>query len=142
MPSSHPARHPQLDVVESLPYHRYLGIGPVSAEAGRASFELVVAEHCANAFGVLHGGIVASLCDVAAYCALVSTLPADGVAATHDLHMSVMRPSFVGHRVRFEGEVVQKGRSLAFLEARASDGGRLLATARVTKTLLGAAPTR
>jgi uncharacterized protein (TIGR00369 family) len=142
MSSSVPARHPQLDAVESLPYHRYLGIGPITAAAGRASFELPVAEHCANAFGVLHGGILASLCDVAAYCALVSTLPADSHAATHDLHLSVMRPTSVGRRVRFEGVVVQKGRSLAFLEARALDEDRLLATARITKSLLGAAPAR
>ncbi|MFM2418945.1 MAG: hypothetical protein RL385_3668 [Pseudomonadota bacterium] len=131
-------RHPQLDVVETVPYHRWLGIASIVAEAGQASFNLPVAEHCANTFGVLHGGIIASCCDIVAYCALVSALPHDTLAVTHGFNLSIMRPTSVGVRLRFEGRVIRKGRNVAFLDAKVLDGENIVATAQVTKSLMKA----
>ncbi len=120
----------------ALPLHRYLGIGCIKATDGRAHFEIQVGEHSANPNGALHGGVVCTLCDVACYAALQNDLADDEDAVTHDIHVSVMRAARTGDTVRFEATVIKRGRSLAFVEAQAYCGDKLMASARVTKSIL------
>lgn len=124
--------------IESLPLHRYLGMGRIETEPDAAWFVLEVGDHSANPGGSLHGGVIATLCDVACYAALQSSLRAGEDAVTHDLHVSVMRAARRGDRVRFHARLIKRGRSLAFLEASAACGDLLLATAHVTKSIVAA----
>lgn len=127
--------NPKIEAVRQLPLHRHLGVNGLEAADGRSELWLTVGEASTNPAGVLHGGVAYLLCDVAAYTALLSVLE-DGVeAATHDIHVSVIAPASPGERIRFRGQVVHRGRRLAFTEAAAHAGDRLLATARVTKTV-------
>lgn len=127
--------NPRLEQVRQLPLHRHLGVTDLQAHGGEATLRLTVGEASANPAGVLHGGVVYMLCDVAAYAALLSLLEHDREAASHDIHVSVMAPAIPGEAVRFHGRVVHRGRRLVFTEAEAHAGDRLLATARITKTV-------
>lgn len=128
----------RLDQVQAQPLHRVLGIGAITATDGRASFDLTVGTHSANPRGALHGGVIYALCDVAAYAALLSLLADDEDAVTHDLHVSLLRPAQTGECVQFSAQVLRRGRSLAFIDAQALRGDTLLASARVTKSILHA----
>lgn len=90
--------------------------------------------------GTLHGGVVPLLLDGAAYLALSPLLADDEDAVSHDLHFSLLRGVRVGERIELRGSVVKKGRTLAFLEAVASVDGRVVATARITKSLIARPP--
>jgi uncharacterized protein (TIGR00369 family) len=118
--------------------HQHLGLRLLEAQDGRSALELPVSSAVANPMNVLHGGILYTVCDVAAYAALVTLLRDDQGAVTHDLHVSCMRPAPFGSLVRVEGQVVKLGRSLAFLDAKATLGDTLIATARVTKSISAA----
>jgi acyl-coenzyme A thioesterase PaaI-like protein len=69
---------------------------------------------------------------------LLSRLPADQHAVTHDIHVSVLRSAALGDLVEFDSRIVQLGRRLCFSEVVVQAGGRTIATARVTKSLVPA----
>lgn len=122
--------------MRDLPYHRYLGLDIQHAEAGRSRVVLQVHAQNQNMLNVLHGGVICSVLDVAAYAALISVLAPDQAGVTHDIHVSMLRPATSGTTVVFEGEVVRSGKSLAFVDARATIDGQLIASARITKSLI------
>jgi acyl-coenzyme A thioesterase PaaI-like protein len=56
-------------------------------------------------------------------------------AVTHDLHVSFMRSIPTGARCDLCASVSRIGRTLAFLEVSAHVDGKLVATARITKSI-------
>ena len=128
--------NPRFERLADLPLHRFLGVEVVSCRPGEAVLRMPASPNTVNAGGVVHGGALYALLDAASYMALVHDLGEGENAVTHDLHVSVLRPAQVKADVEFRGRVRQKGRSLVFAEAEAWSEGRLVATARVTKSLV------
>ncbi|MDP3859912.1 MAG: PaaI family thioesterase [Stagnimonas sp.] len=125
-----------LPMIVQHPLHQAMGVRQIDAADGKASLEVVVGAGMVNPAGMFHGGIVYTLCDMVCYAALVSQLQPGENAATHDLHVSILKAARLGETVRFEGRVLRAGRSVAFMEAVAMQGERLLARATVTKSIL------
>ena len=115
-----------------------LDIAPVEAEVGRVVFELEPAQWHLNPLGTIHGGVLATLLDTCAACALHSTLPAGTGYTTVDLSVKFLRPATeTTGTVRAVGTVISSGRRTALTEARAFDGQhRLLAHATSTCLIL------
>jgi uncharacterized protein (TIGR00369 family) len=129
-------QHPQLALVRELPLHKHLGVRVLDSSDGQSLVELPVSAVSANPSNVLHGGIIYTVCDIAAYVALLTMLAPAESAVTHDLHVSCLRPAPIGTLVRFEGKVVQRGKRLAFVDVTATLEGKVIATARVTKSIV------
>ncbi len=117
-----------------VPLHRHLGLVFDGHADGQSHAHFDVGPESA-AFGGLHGGILYLLMDATAMLALLPSLTASQHAVTHDIHCSVMRPVSPGARCRLVGSVLRVGKTLAFVEATASVEGKLVASARVTKSL-------
>lgn len=117
--------------------NRHLGLVLERTDAGasRAWFD-VGPPHIG--VGTANAGVLYALMDSVAMLALVTQLPASRHAVTHDLHVSVIRPVPAGSRCRLAGEVVRLGRSIAFVDVTATVNGQVVATARVTKSLVAA----
>ena len=58
------------------PFARLLGFEIEAIEEGKVTFAMTPAEFHYNPFGVMHGGVAASLFDSALGCAVQSLLPA------------------------------------------------------------------
>jgi uncharacterized protein (TIGR00369 family) len=129
-----------LAAVESHPLHRYIGVETLHAEQGHSSFEIIVGSNTVNTYGAFHGGVVYTLCDMACYVALMSELGEGEDAVTHDIHVSLLRATKIGDRIRFQGKVIKRGRNLGFMEAEAYLGEQLIARAAVTKSILQPKP--
>lgn len=127
----------RLDMVRNLPLHQYMGVTQLSAREGKGRLEFVVGENNINPAGVLHGGVIYTLCDVCAYAGLLSLLAPEQEAVTHDLHVSVLRPARDGQTVVIESVPVRLGRRLGFFDVTATVDHTAIATARVTKSILG-----
>jgi uncharacterized protein (TIGR00369 family) len=100
-------------------------------EEGRVEFGCTLDESVYNPIGVVHGGLVCTLLDTVAGCAVHTTLPA-GVAYTSiELKVNYLRP--VHHNsgpLTAIGRVVKPGRRVAFAEGEVLDAqGRAVATA-------------
>jgi len=113
------------------PIARLLGFQMCEIEVGRAVFECEPDEAAYNPIGVVHGGLVCTLADTVAACAVHTTLEA-GVAYTSiDVNVSYLRPVTSESGVlRATGLVTKPGRRVAFSKAEIADaGGRIVATA-------------
>ena len=60
----------------------------------------------------------------------------DREAVTHDRHHPVLRAAGRGDDVRMESRILKKGRSLCFIDVSATVSGQLIATARITKSIV------
>jgi uncharacterized protein (TIGR00369 family) len=122
--------------VLDIPLHRFLGVELVDPARPEAGIAFTVLEPAVNNAGVLHGGIITALLDVACYLALLPSLAAEENAVTHDITASLMRSVPHGARVELAGTVVRRGRSVVFLRAEATVDGAVVAAGQITKTML------
>ena len=100
-------------------------------EEGRVEFGCILDESVYNPIGVVHGGLVCTLLDTVAGCAVHTTLPA-GVAYTSiELKVNYLRAvTLDSGPLRAVGRVVKPGRRVAFAEGEVFDAaGRSVATA-------------
>ncbi|CAB5068512.1 unannotated protein [freshwater metagenome] len=83
--------------------------------------------------GVVHGGAIASLIDSVVVPAIGSAYEAGVNFVTIDLHIQFLG-ALVGEDAVAEGWVVQRGRSMVFVEAEVigADSGRLIARGQMT----------
>jgi len=103
------------------------GLRLAEVDHGVAVFELDPGAQHLNGLGVVHGGVLGTLIDTAAGCAVLSTLGPGVGAATRDLRVSFLRPVTPSSgRVRAVGRVLSASRRSALAEARVEDPSGLL----------------
>jgi uncharacterized protein (TIGR00369 family) len=118
--------------VEIPPFNTYLGGELLIKESGHAEVALELAPHHLNRRGVTHGGVISSLLDSALGAAVISSIPSEWWCATTSLSTHFLDGAGAG-RLIASGEVVRRGRSVAFARGEVRDaGGRLIATATGT----------
>jgi uncharacterized protein (TIGR00369 family) len=108
-----------------------LGMRPRHVEQGEVVFECTPDESVYNPLGVIHGGLVCTLADTVAGCAVHTTLEA-GVAYTSiDITVNYLRPvTLESGTLVATGRVTKPGRRIALAAAEVHDeAGRLVATA-------------
>jgi uncharacterized protein (TIGR00369 family) len=124
------------------PVMRLLGMSRLEAYEGRVVVEMPPQEFHYNPLGTVHGGMLATLLDTAAGCAVHSTLPAGVGYTSMDLSVKYLRPVTVeSGTLRCTGSVLQRGRRTALAEARLTDGtDRLVAHATSTCLIIDLPP--
>ena len=113
------------------PIARLMQLEIVDLAEGRVEFSCTVDESVYNPIGVVHGGLVCTLLDTVAGCAVHTTLPR-GVAYTSiELKVNYLRAVHAaGGPLTAVGTVVKPGRRVAFAEGEVRDAaGRTVATA-------------
>ena len=113
------------------PIASVFGLRGVEVGDGRVVFECEPDQSAYNPIGVVHGGLVCTLADTVAGCAVHSTLGAGVGYTSIDINVSYLRPVTSESGVlRATGLVTKRGRRVAFATAAIVDGtGRLVATA-------------
>jgi uncharacterized protein (TIGR00369 family) len=103
----------------------------VAVEEGRVEFSCLVDESVYNPIGVVHGGLVCTLLDTVAGCAVHSTLPRGVGYTSIELKVSYLRAVHAASGpLTAVGRVVKPGRRVAFAEGEVLDAaGRAVATA-------------
>ncbi len=111
-----------------------LGVSELVPEAGRVVVTMPAAEFHYNPLGSVHGGVISTLLDTAAACAVHTTLAVGELYTSVDLTVKFLRPVTVDSGVlTCEGTVIQRGRRTALAQAQLTDGaGRLVAHATST----------
>jgi uncharacterized protein (TIGR00369 family) len=100
-------------------------------EEGRVEFTCQVDESVYNPIGVVHGGLVCTLLDTVAGCAVHTTLPAGVGYTSIELKVNYLRAVHAGSGPLIAiGRVVKPGRRVTFAEGEVLDAaGRTVATA-------------
>jgi uncharacterized protein (TIGR00369 family) len=118
-------------VLPPPPIAKLVQMGITVLEEGRVEFTCELDESVYNPIGVVHGGLVCTMLDTVAGCAVHTTLPA-GVAYTSiELKVSYLRAVHAtSGPLTAIGRVVKPGRRVAFAEGEVLDAaGRTVATA-------------
>ena len=97
-------------------------IDPAGTGAGFCTVTGRVERRHLNINGVVHGGVYATILDTAMGGAVVSLLAEGEVTATTSLYVEFLRPAEEHAELRARGEVVRRGRHLAFVEGNLVDG--------------------
>lgn len=125
-----------VQTVLDIPLHRFLGVGLRDEADPAAGIRFPVGPAAQNPAGMLHGGVVYALLDVASFLALLPHLGEGEHAVTHDVSASLLRPVGAGAEVEVTATVLRRGRAVAFMRAEATVEGVLVATGQVTKTVV------
>ena len=113
------------------PIARLMQMEIVDLAEGRVEFSCTVDESVYNPIGVVHGGLVCTLLDTVAGCAVHTTLP-QGLAYTSiELKVNYLRAvHLTSGPLSAVGTVVKPGRRVAFAEGEVRDAsGKIVATA-------------
>ena len=125
-----PAVHPLIQKASvSAPITELIGFTVGEARDGRAAGSLEAGPQHANPMGSLHGGVLCDLADATMGMAFASTLEGDESFTTVDLHIQFFRPVWKA-RLRCEARVIQRGKTLGYIECDIQDeNGKLVAKA-------------
>ena len=123
-------------------FWHHLGVEVDAAGEGWVRLRVKVRDDLRNAAGApVHGGVLSALVDMAVGGALATThaAAAGGVGqSTLDLNVSFLAAG-LDDTLLAEGRILRRGRTIAFGEARITDGqGQLLAVGRATYMILAA----
>lgn len=116
------------------PVAALIGFTLASVEPGRAVVDFEATARHANPMGTLHGGILCDIADAAMGVAYASTLDEGETFATLELKINFLRPVWTA-RLRAEGKVVQRGRTIGLVECDVTDDARRL-VARASSTCM------
>ena len=122
--------------VNDVPVARLIGFEAKEIADGRATVILAAGPQHANPMGTLHGGILCDIADAAMGIAFASTLAPEESFTTVELKINFFRPIWQA-RLRAEGIVVQRGRTIGYVECDVTDEeNRLVAKAAFTCMVL------
>ena len=121
---------------DANPFFRLMGIDIGDYGDGRAELYMTVRPDMHNGVGWLQGGLYTALCDEAMALALFTVLDKEAAIATISQCTSFLQGVRNG-RIGAAGEVVKRGRSVAFMRGRvSSEAGVALAECTASFAIL------
>ena len=108
------------DSVRTAPYPHLIGMTLASIDFDRCRIELELAERHLQPFGIVHGGVLATLIDTATFWAGYLRLPDDTGLVNVDLKLNYLKAVTRG-RLRAEGRCLRAGRQISYTEASVLD---------------------
>ena len=116
-------------------FMRTLGATLETVESGTVTITCPFNERLTQQHGLLHGGVMASLVDVACGYAALSVMPADREVLTVEFKINFMRPANTDRLIAV-GQVLKAGRTLMVCEGSMFDATRTHLLARMTATMI------
>ena len=116
-------------------FMRTLGATLESVESGTVTITCAFDERLTQQHGLLHGGLLASLVDVACGYAALSVMPPDREVLTVEFKINFLKPAKTDRLIAV-GQVVQSGRTLTVCEGSVFDATRTRLLARMTATMM------
>jgi uncharacterized protein (TIGR00369 family) len=107
------------------PVAELIGFELFESGNGRAVVLLDSSEKHFNPMGTIHGGILCDIADAAMGIAFASTLAAGESFTTVELKINFLRPVRIA-RLRAEGRVIQRGRTVGYVECEITDENKKL----------------
>jgi uncharacterized protein (TIGR00369 family) len=116
-------------------FMRTVGAVLESVEPGTVVITCGFDERLTQQHGLLHGGLMASLADVACGYAALSMLPEDREVLTVEFKINFLKPAATDRLIAV-GTVVQSGRTLTVCEGSVFDATRTRLLGRITATMM------
>ena len=109
-----------LDFLNASPFYRYMGMEALDSEDGQSHFRLAISDNHKNLYGILHGGVIATILDSTCSIAVASLLEPGEFSYTLD-----QRINYIGNTrggvLYGRGKTLHKGRKTAVSEGEIRD---------------------
>lgn len=105
-----------------------IGLEVTERDDGHSRTVLEATEELTNPYGVVHGAAIYAMADTGMGAALATSVGEDERMATIEIKISYLRPVSRGTMI-CETTVLNRGRSVAYLESDVENEGRLVARA-------------
>ena len=124
-------------LVNRCPYFELLSMKIKDVGLGFSVLEIDLAEKHLQPFGLVHGGVFASIIDAAAFWALFYEIEDQNAGATTvDLKLNYLAPAVSGKLIA-KGRQIKLGKTLGYAEADVTDvNGKILAHGTSTLIIL------
>lgn len=120
--------------INDTPFPRHMAMALHHLEIDKSDIVLDLGDCHLQAFGIAHGGVVATLIDTATFWAAFLRLPEDCGLVNVDLKLNYLQP-VTGGRLTARGTCLRPGRVLSYAEASVFDEEKEL-VAHGTSTLM------
>ncbi len=120
--------------VRSSPYPSHMAMALAHIEFDQAEVTIDLARFHLQPFGIVHGGVLATMIDTATFWSAFLRLPEDDGLVNVDLKLNYLQPVLTG-RLTARGVCLRHGRSISYAEARVFDAKEQL-IAHGTSTLM------
>jgi uncharacterized protein (TIGR00369 family) len=122
--------------VNGSPFFTLISMHITNLDWGESRLEMVVEEKHFQPYGMVHGGVYASVVDAAAFWAVYPQVDEDLGITTIELKLNYLAPSSSGSLIA-KGKSIKVGKSICLAEAWVEDEtGRLLAHGTETMMVL------
>jgi len=121
-------------LVNQCPYFSLLSMEIKDLQWGTCLLEVELGEKHLQPFGMVHGGVIASVVDAAAFWAVFPQLEKEKGLTTVEMKLNYLAPAQKG-RLMAQGRCIRLGRTLALGEAQVRDGQGIL-VAHGTATMM------
>ena len=117
-----------------LPFFKLIGLELVRLDIGEAEFRMEMRDDLRHPFGLLHGGVTATIIDTAMAFAVRTYVEPTAPTATIDLTVHYLRPHTEGP-IRCTAKVVRAGKRIFTVTSDVFNAdGKLIATGLSTYT--------
>ncbi|MGC8490769.1 MAG: PaaI family thioesterase [Syntrophobacteraceae bacterium] len=128
MPNFTPTPNPEyvselMDTVNASPFPHHIAMRVREIALDRAVIELGLASYHLQPFGIVHGGVFATLIDTATFWATFLRIPEDSGLVNIDLKLNYLKGAATGVLVA-EGFAIHSGKTLSYAEATVYNGSR------------------
>lgn len=108
------------DSVRTASYPHLIGMTLAAIDFDSSRIELELGERHLQPFGIVHGGVLATLIDTGTFWAGFLRLPDDAGLVNVDLKLNYLKAVARGH-LRTEGRCLRAGRQISYTEASVFD---------------------
>jgi uncharacterized protein (TIGR00369 family) len=123
-----------IETVNASPFPVHLSMRLVSIEFDRALIEMKTANQHLQLYGIVHGGVLATLIDTATFWAVFLRIPEDAGMVNVDLKLNYLKPFQTG-LLTAEGRAIRPGNRICYAEAHVMNSNREI-VAHGTSTLM------
>ncbi|MGD8981986.1 MAG: PaaI family thioesterase [Desulfobacterales bacterium] len=125
-----------IDMVNTSPYPEHLRMQLVSISVDQAVVKLNTEQCHLQPFGIVHGGVLATLIDTATFWSVFLRLPEDAGLVNIDLKLNYLKSINTG-LMTAQGHCIRAGRTINYAEASVKDKeGNLIAHGTSTLMVL------
>ena len=123
-----------INIVNTSPYPEHMSMRLTEIEFDRAIIQLNSGRCHLQPFGIIHGGVLATLIDTATFWAAYLRIPEDAGLVNIDLKLNYLKPVENG-LLTAEGRTIRSGKAISYAETRVLNDKQEL-VAHGTSTLM------
>ncbi|MDR3554662.1 MAG: PaaI family thioesterase [Syntrophobacteraceae bacterium] len=112
-----------IELVNTSPYPEHMSMRVAEIAVDRAVIELKTDRCHLQPFGIVHGGVLATLIDTATFWAVFMRIPEENGMVNIDLKLNYLRPVESGLLIA-EGAAIHSGKSISYAEATVYNSSR------------------